>query len=401
MLAYAAGAVVTRRSGVPAGPKLGGTLWAWGSNATRPSLGLGDSTNRSTPVQVGVFDDWIYTRAGTNSACAIRASGALYGWGYNGFYQLGLTDNSDRNVPTLIDVGPWQIVSMGNYHCNGIKRDGTLWGWGTSSGESKGAVGHGSLVTQTTPVQIAAGLGKTWVDVTCGSHHSLAVASDGTLWGWGSNWYSSDKKGQLGQGGTPPDNDYRDVPTQIGSATDWATVTAGMVSSGALKTDGTLWTWGGNHRGILGRSTTPNSWDATPTQVGSATDWTCAQMHSDMVIAVRAGGQFWRVGNNERKQVCNADAGIGGNIAPDFLRYGTDSDWWTTNDWGFYHGTLMKVDGSLWSWGANEFGQRGDGTTGNGVFGDTTADNHVPYQVPGTWLMITGGLGYHIGIKAV
>ena len=89
-----------------------------------------------------------------------------------------------------------------------------------------------------------------WSQITCGGDHSLGLKTDGTLWAWGSN-----SMGQIGDA----TNTDKNIPTQIGNATDWNFVSASdWHHSMALKTDGTLWTWGYNSNGQLGNNATSN-----------------------------------------------------------------------------------------------------------------------------------------------
>lgn len=76
-----------------------------------------------------------------------------------------------------------------------------------------------------------------------GYAHSLAVAADGTLWGWGLNDFY-----QVGDGTTT----NRNAPVQIGTDTNWSKVAAGSYHSVALKTDGTAYAWGKNSGGQCG-----------------------------------------------------------------------------------------------------------------------------------------------------
>ena len=91
---------------------------------------------------------------------------------------------------------------------------------------------------------------------------SATAKTDGTLWGWGYNYY-----GSIGDGSTTD----RSSPVQIGSLTDWKLVGSNSYTPTAIKTDGTLWSWGRGGTGNLGDGTTANR--SSPVQVGSDTDW--------------------------------------------------------------------------------------------------------------------------------
>ena len=106
----------------------------------------------------------------------------------------------------------------------------------------------------------------TWLAVSAGYHHTLATKTDGTLWAWGENNY-----GQLGNNATSA---FVFSPVQIGALTTWSKASAGTQFSQAVKTDGTLWSWGQNSVGQLGQGTVGSaSYKSSPTQVGSSTTW--------------------------------------------------------------------------------------------------------------------------------
>jgi alpha-tubulin suppressor-like RCC1 family protein len=102
----------------------------------------------------------------------------------------------------------------------------------------------------------------TWSQVAAGAQHSLAVKTDGTLWSWGFNG-----SGCLGLG----DDANRSSPVQVGALTGWSQVAAGRDFSFSIKTNGTLWSWGFNDQGMLGLGDVV--YRSSPVQVGLLTTW--------------------------------------------------------------------------------------------------------------------------------
>jgi len=98
-----------------------GGLWAWGHNGYG-LLGIGDITNRSSPVQVGSLTNWKATSARNYHTTAIKTDGTLWCWGYNDYGQLGLGDTTPRSSPVQVgSLTTWKSVSAGNYHTTAIK----------------------------------------------------------------------------------------------------------------------------------------------------------------------------------------------------------------------------------------------------------------------------------------
>ena len=245
--------------------KTDGTLWTWGSNVGGQ---LGDNTaiNRSTPVTTFAGGtNWKQVACGGYFTSAIKTDGTLWGWGNNGNGQLGVNDTaSDRSTPVTTFAGGtnWKQVACGGYFTSAIKTDGTLWGWGESG---NGQLGDNAFTNlgKSTPVTTFAG-GTNWKQVACGFRHTAAIKTDGTLWGWGTNYY-----GELG------DNTAvnRSIPiTTFAGGTNWKQVNCGQYHTAAIKTDGTLWTWGFNTSGQLGNNTTTDR--STPvTTFAGGTNW--------------------------------------------------------------------------------------------------------------------------------
>ncbi|MFV5698928.1 T9SS type A sorting domain-containing protein [Flavobacterium sp. ZT3R17] len=180
--------------------------------------------------------------------------------------------------------------------------------------------------------------------------HSLALKTNGTLWAWGSNDF-----GELGNGQT---STPRYIPTQIGTNTDWLSISAGGNFSAALRTDGTLWTWGDNSYGALGDGTKINK--IVPTKIGIDTNWQFISSSLDTNIGRKSDGTDWIWGYNYSGQL-----GDGTNIDKNVPTKIVNIIDLQTISQGWEHNTVIKTDGTLWVWGWNAYGQLGNGTTAN------------------------------------
>src|SRR3989344_988696 len=212
------------------------TLWSWGSQY-KGQLGLGDTVSRSSPVQVGTVATWSTLATGSNSSrFGIKSDGSLWAWGYGVDGRLGLGDTVSRSSPVQIGaLTTWSSVASGGPHALGIKIDGTLWAWGTNT--TYGSLGDGTLINRSSPVQI--GTLGTWSSVTVGNSGNSALKSDGTLWSWGKNYFGPLGLGTAGSGLTCSS------PTQVGTLATWRNVSAGTHHRLAIRTDCTSSGWGG------------------------------------------------------------------------------------------------------------------------------------------------------------
>jgi len=217
---------------------------------------------------------------------------------------------------------------------------GILWTWGKNE---FGQLGDNSVTNQSSPVQI--GNLSDWEIIDCGKNNMISSKKDGTLWTWGGNDY-----GQLGHN----DTSHRSSPVQVGSLTDWGKVSAGFHHGASIKTDGTLWTWGGNDYGQLGHNNRTHR--SSPVQVGSLTTWGKVQCCYNSMGAIKTDGTLWTWGYDFRGQLGHNQASETSLSSP--VQVGSLTNW---DELGNNVNSVIcsQTDGSLWTWGSNEFGQLG------------------------------------------
>lgn len=216
-----------------------------------------------------------------------------------------------------------------------------LWLWGESDPRR---AGDNAGIYYSSPIQTVA-RGTTWKQVSAGGQHNAAIKSDGTLWLWGGS-----TGGVLGTNATVS----RSSPVQtVSGGTNWKQVSAGCAITGAIKTDGTLWMWG---TGLaLADNTIVNK--SSPVQTVSAgTNWKCVALGRCTGAAIKTDGTLWTWGLNTDGQV--GDNSVVNRSSPvQTVSAGTN---WKTIGAGQNVNAGIKTDGTLWMWGCNPSGNLGD-----------------------------------------
>lgn len=349
---------ITYTAGFSVAIKNDGTLWAWGDN-TYGQLGDGTNMVKYTPVQIGTDDDWKIVSCQSLFVLALKTDGTLWAWGRYEASQYGGGTTIYTNVPQQIGTdNDWKIISAGGGHSMAIKNDGTLWGWGYNF---YGEVGDGTNQNRSIPVKI--GSENNWDTVCAASAFTVAKKNDGTIWAWGNN--------QMGQLGDGVYYFSRSTPKQIGTDTDWKSISAKGNNTFAIKNNGTLWGWGSNAYGQIVNA--GDQYIYAPIQFESATDWQSVYNGYYTVQAKKNNGRLFGWGDDG-----TGTTGANFTYPPytyKFIVYsplpiGTDTDWKSFGAGGS-HKLAIKNDGSLWVWGSNEKGQMGIGTS-----------SKIPLQLP-------------------
>ncbi|MCL2381420.1 MAG: hypothetical protein FWC64_07475 [Treponema sp.] len=278
--------------------------------------------------------------------------------------------------------GDWRLVALGSDHSLALRWDNTLYSWGR---DMFGRLGNGNVVAQNAPIATVTrpeGItehNNLWRDLSAGLRHSVGIRGDGTLWVWGNNQF-----GQLGvhpatplDGGQLPSNSGVGAGSQVQAtpmfiraarAFTWSSVSAGRHHVAGIKVDGTLYTFGaagnvahgnnpsGEHNGQLGRALAPAN-----------------------------------------SGVTGAPGEIRPHWAPGRVTIpGLPDDGWAMVAAGTWHTAALRHDGSLWTWGRNNYGQLG--------IGSVTGNQHLPQEVahPGglRWEFVGAGEGMSLAIDS-
>jgi len=360
------------------------SLWCWGANDQGQ---LGTPSQRSGPGASPVFTDAVDVAGSHATSCVIRLAGSLWCSGSNLTGGLGDASGLDSNVPVQVGADvDWATVTAGGFvgafgdpvaFACATKDSGTLWCWGDNS---SGQLGDGTLFQSDVPNQV--GSATNWSSVSAGSNFVCGIQGSGNLSCWGAG-----SLGQLGSGGTTASS----LPAPV-SGGPWASVSAGNTQACAVKTAGTIWCWGNNANNQLGDGTVTQR--NSPTQVGVASDWVAVSAGGAASCGVRSAGSLWCWGDNSAGAV--GDGSLTQRSTP--VQIGAGNTWQQVAVTGYAefssdaHSCAIRTDESLWCWGGNAWGQLGDGSNTQ-----RTSPTAVSSATP--WGYITVSDTYSMGLR--
>ena len=285
----------------------------------------------------------------------------LWTWGNQESY--GILGHNEQSVahssPTQIPGTNWSSFGGGwdnTQNAAAVKSDGTLWVWGRNLEGSLGLNQTTNQYARSSPTQLP---GTTWSDVSYRFFNMMGLKTDGTLWGWGRN--------QVGDYASNNEQKYSSPAQITGSGTTYSTLFSHYGGYGSIKTDGTLWMWGGNDNGTLGQNNETKY--SSPVQVGTETTWSFIDSTANM-SGIKTDGTLWLWGNNEVGQL--GDNSIAQRSSPVQIPGTT----WSDIVSGDQVSLASKTDGTLWVWGRNVKGELG-------LNQPTSTEYSSPVQIPG------------------
>ncbi len=318
---------------------------------------------------------------GSSHSIAVKANGKVFSWGSNAYGQLGNGNNSSANTPQEITTSGALIgkfvttVSSGNSHSLALASDGTVYAWGQNN---YGQLGNGNTGTNSNvPVAVSTSgvlSGKIIVAIAAGYGFSLALASDGTVYAWGQNNY-----GQLGYSNTGTDSNIPVAVTTTGSLSGKtvAAIDCGNYHVIVRASDNSLHTWGLNDKGQLGNGNMGTDSDVpvaiTTSGALNGKTITAITAGSFCTYALASDGTVYASGRNIEGELGNGD-NTNSDIPVAVSTTGVLSGKTIIKiNAGFGHALALSSDSTVYSWGYNVAGELGNGNTGT--------DSNVPVTV--------------------
>jgi alpha-tubulin suppressor-like RCC1 family protein len=332
------------------------TTLAWGENEVG-QLGTGVVSQSTVPIAVEEAGEVASVSAGGRNSLAVLKSGAVEGWGSDGFGELGNGLELKEQIEPALATGITDAtaVSAGHKFSLALLKNGTVLAWGDNK---YGQLGTGNMEFTTVPRPVAGLSGVK--QVSAGFFHSLALLENGTVMAWGNGFY-----GNLGNGTT----ESSDVPVPVKGLTNVVQVDAGCIHSIALRSDGTVWSFGGNEYAQLGHGAKNTRRTDVPEPVIGLSGVKAISAGLFYNLALLNNGTVMAWGYNHTGQLGNGTANVGPNGTPTPVTGLTEVVSLAAAQGSMNvprtseHSLALTKNGAVYAWGGNEFGQLGIGTT--------------------------------------
>lgn len=351
-----------------------GQLYAWGTN-TNGQLGIGNVTNQSSPTLVlgGITWSSVYVDDDFSgvSVFGIASNGNGYAWGFNTSGKLGVGDSTDRSSPVAIVGGhTWSKFFSDNNDDFIIALDttGTAYGWGANG---SGWLGDGTTTSRNSPVLVVGG--HKFKQITMFESGTVGITDDGTAWGWGGN-----QSGNLGVGSVLA----KSSPTLVLGGLKFSKIAGGSSMIG-LTTAGAAYCWGSNSNGQLGTNDL-NPRSSPVAVLGGLTFTDISHITTTTMYGLTSAGALYSWGNNQDGLLGDATT-VAGRSSPvavvggiTFAAAPNPSASIQSNIFAY------STTGQLYGWGTNNAGQIGDGTTTKKSSPVLVAGGFIASHIPST-----------------
>lgn len=335
-----------------------GAIYGWGHNHRGQLGGLeGPKVKLPSPCESLSALRPVQLAGGEQTLFAVTADGKVYATGYGAVGRLGIGGTDSVMVPTLLEsiqhVFIKKIaVNSGGKHCLALSSEGHVYSWGEGD---DGKLGHSNRLSYERPKLIEPLLGTEIVDIACGGHHSAAISSAGLLYTWGKGRY-----GRLGHG----DSDDQTKPKIVAALQDYKAVDVACGSGDAqtlcVTDDDNVWSWGDGDYGKLGRGGSDGC--KTPMKIESLAGLGVIKVEcgSQFSVALTRSGAVYTWGKGDYHRL--------GHGTDDHVRRprkvaALQGKKIISIATGSLHCVACSDKGEVFTWGDNDEGQLGDGTT--------------------------------------
>ena len=334
-----------------------GEAFAWGSNF-KGMLGNGSFESSTTPQKVSMPEGVRFASiaAGWNHVIALSTDGRIYTWGSNAYGQLGSDATDAVTMPKEMKYSiskPVVAVAAGNSFSLALTADGEVYAWGLNSLGQLG-VPNDSLKETRIPQKIEALSGVTATSIHAGNATGGIIAADGKVWIWGDNTCcqcGSAEKSVM-------------MPVQKSGSYFAVDLALGDVHSSLVELNGSVKSFGSNPYGQFGNGSEPS--DQLNIKMNSAIlpQGVVAERLSageGYCVMVSSTGEIYSFGDNGRGQLgCASSESFSSTPQKVSISMGDASV--ISMDARASTSAVVDSNGLIWTWGANDQGQLGNGT---------------------------------------
>jgi alpha-tubulin suppressor-like RCC1 family protein len=345
-----------------------GAVLGWGYNGYGE---LGDSqfSNAVTPVAALLPAGTVVTAVarGDGTTYALTSAGTVYAWGYDYYGDLGngTTSTTDTVTPVKVSIPAGTVVkaiAAGYYNGYALTSTGQVLAWGYND---LGDLGNGTTTDSDVPVTVSLPSGTTVTSLGGQAYGAAVLTSAGAVYDWG---YGED--GVLGNGSTA--NSDVPVKVELPSGTTVKSMFAAQYGGFVLTSAGTALGWGYNGYGELGDGTTTSTDVPVTVSLPSGSTATAFAAGGYANYVLTSTGQVLAMGYGDDGELgdgATTDSDVPVKVS---LPTGTTA---AAISGGFYSGYALTSAGKVLAWGYNGEGDLGDGTT-------TDADVPVHVSLP-------------------